>query len=66
VEVAKYLVGRGIDPAMVGVAGFGEARPAAANDTLANKALNRRVEIALTAADANVGTMDVTPAQLQK
>jgi flagellar motor protein MotB len=33
-------------------AGFSEYRPVAPNDTPANKGLNRRIEIALTASDA--------------
>jgi len=63
--VAKYLAGRGIDPTMIGVAGFGEARPVAPNDTIANRVLNRRVEIALMAATLDLGTVDVKPAQLK-
>jgi len=65
-EVAKYLVGRGLDPALIGIAGFGEARPVAANDSLANRALNRRAEIALTPPTLEMGTVDVSPATLEK
>ena len=65
-EVAKYLAGRGLDPRLIAVAGFGEGRPIAPNDTLANKALNRRVEIALTPVTSSVGTIDVKPATLGK
>ena len=64
-EVAKYLAGRGIDPNLIGVAGFGEARPVAPNDTLANKALNRRVEIALTPKNFEMGTVEVSPATVK-
>jgi chemotaxis protein MotB len=64
-EVAKYLVGRGLDPALIGIAGFGEARPVAANDSLANRALNRRAEIALTPPTFDLGTVDVSPATLE-
>jgi chemotaxis protein MotB len=63
-EVAKYLTGRGVDPKVIGVAGFGEARPVAPNDTLANRAMNRRVEILLAPANPNLGTVDVKPAEL--
>jgi chemotaxis protein MotB len=63
-EVAKYLAGRGIDPTLIGVAGFGQARPIASNDTLADRALNRRAEIALAPANMNLGTIDVKPAEL--
>ena len=65
-EVAKYLTGRGIDPNLIGVAGFGEARPVAPNDTLANKALNRRVEIALTPKNFEMGTVEVSPAKVKQ
>lgn len=64
--VAKYLVGRGVDPAKIGVAGFGAGRPAAPNDTLANRAQNRRAEIALTPANLELGTVDINPATLKK
>jgi chemotaxis protein MotB len=64
--VAKYLSTRGgIDPMRIAVAGFGEARPIAPNDTLANKALNRRAEIALTPTSAQFGTAEVKPAEIK-
>jgi chemotaxis protein MotB len=65
VEVAKYLAARGIDPSLIAVAGFGQARPVAPNDTLASRALNRRVEIMLSPANQEVLTIDVKPAELQ-
>ena len=43
--VLRYLVDRGIAPANIRAVGSGEARPVAPNDTAANKARNRRVEI---------------------
>ncbi len=66
VEVAKYLVGRGVDAKVIGVAGFGEARPAASNDSRENRGLNRRVEIALAPADHKMGTLEVKPATFKK
>lgn len=63
--VAKYLAARGIDPLRIAVAGYGEARPIAPNDTLANKALNRRAEIALTPTTAQHGTVEVKPAEIK-
>jgi chemotaxis protein MotB len=63
-EVAKYLAGRGLDPTLIGVVGFGQARPVAPNDSLANRALNRRVEIALTTANTTMRTLDMKPAEL--
>ncbi|MFH1619499.1 MAG: OmpA family protein [bacterium] len=48
--VARYLQDNArIDPKRLMVAGFGEYRPVAANDTPENKALNRRIEIVLVA-----------------
>jgi chemotaxis protein MotB len=64
-EVAKYLASRGLDPEMIAVAGFGESKPIAPNDTLANKALNRRAEIALTPSSFRAGTIDVKPATIK-
>jgi chemotaxis protein MotB len=65
IGVAKYLAGRGIDPKMIAVAGFGEARPVAPNDTLANRALNRRAEIALAPQNAQLKTIEMNPATIK-
>jgi chemotaxis protein MotB len=65
-EVAKYLSSRGIDPKLMAVAGFGEARAVAPNDSIANRALNRRVEIVLTPAELQLQTVDVAPASLER
>lgn len=40
-----YLSARGVSNARISVAGHGEREPIAANDTAANRAKNRRVEI---------------------
>jgi chemotaxis protein MotB len=50
-SVVRYLAAKGVPPAMLGAAGFSEFRPVAPNDSPANRSLNRRIEIALTAAD---------------
>jgi outer membrane protein OmpA-like peptidoglycan-associated protein len=63
-EVAKYLAGRGVNPMTIGVLGFGPARPVAPNDSLANRALNRRAEIALAPAKLDMKTIEVRPAEL--
>jgi chemotaxis protein MotB len=65
-EIAKYLAGRGLDPALIAVAGFGAGRPVAPNDSLANRALNRRAEIALLPSDLQLGTVDVEKATLKE
>lgn len=41
----NYLSARGVNSARVNIAGHGEREPIAANDTAANRAKNRRVEI---------------------
>jgi chemotaxis protein MotB len=51
IAVVRYLVSKGVPPEMLGAAGFSEFRPVAPNDTPANRSQNRRIEIALTAAD---------------
>ena len=45
ISVANELRGSGIAPTRVGVMGFGEYRPIAANDSEAARAHNRRVEV---------------------
>ncbi len=50
-SVVRYLASKGVPPQMLGAAGFSEFRPVAPNDSPANRSLNRRIEIALTAAD---------------
>jgi len=57
--VVRYLQGKGLDPRMLGVAGFSEYRPVVANDTPANRSLNRRIEIALMASDYVPPTVEV-------
>ena len=57
--VVRYLQGRGLDPRMLGAAGFSEYRPVVPNDSAANKSLNRRIEIALTASDDVAPTVEL-------
>jgi chemotaxis protein MotB len=64
ISVAKYLAGRGVDPTKIGVAGFGDGRPVVPNDTLANRAINRRAEIALMSPDVAMETLEVVPPSL--
>jgi chemotaxis protein MotB len=51
ISVVRYLASKGVPPQMLGAAGFSQFRPIVANDSPANRSLNRRIEIALTAAD---------------
>jgi len=59
VNVVRYLQSKGVQPAMLGAAGFAEYRPLVANDTAENRSQNRRIEIALTAADYTAPVVDV-------
>lgn len=47
VEVTRLLVEDGMRPQVLSASGYGEFDPVAANDTVENKALNRRIEIVL-------------------
>ncbi len=51
ISVVRYLQSKGVTPAMLGAAGFSEYRPLVPNDSAENRSQNRRIEIALTAAD---------------
>ena len=46
--VADAIVASGVSSAQIAVAGYGEDRPFAPNDTSKNKALNRRIEFSAT------------------
>ena len=48
-SVANYLSAQGVDSRRFSVTGFGETRPIASNNDKSGRALNRRVEIQLTA-----------------
>lgn len=50
--VAAYLNGRGVDMSRLDQIGYGEARPVADNTSAEGRALNRRVEITLSAVSA--------------
>ncbi len=43
--VARYLIGRGYDPARLQARGYADTRPLASNDTPAGRARNRRVSL---------------------
>jgi chemotaxis protein MotB len=46
VSVVRELVtGRKFDPSRIEAQGFADTKPVAANDSAANRALNRRIEI---------------------
>lgn len=43
--VKAYLVAHGVEESRIRIAGYGEAKPRATNDTIEGRRLNRRVEI---------------------
>ena len=47
--VTAYLVDKGIDASRLAAVGYGEARPVAPNNSRANRAKNRRIEVVITA-----------------
>ena len=47
-SVRDYLVSSGIQPGVVGTAGFGESKPVATNSTPTGRQQNRRVELVVT------------------
>jgi len=49
IAVVRFLQERGIDPRLLGAAGYGEYQPIAPNDTADGRADNRRIEISLAA-----------------
>jgi chemotaxis protein MotB len=57
--VVRYLQSKGVNPQMLGAGGFSEYRPVATNDTPEGRSENRRIEIALTAADYVPPVVDV-------
>jgi chemotaxis protein MotB len=57
--VVRHLQSRGVDPRMLGAAGFSEYRPLVPNDTEEGRSRNRRIEIALTPADYTPPEVDV-------
>ncbi len=58
-SVVRYLASKGVAPQMLGAAGFSEYRPLASNDNTEGRSQNRRIEIALTAADYTPPSVDL-------
>src|SRR5260370_1594444 len=59
VTVVRYLQSMGVEPTMLGAAGFSQYRPLAPNHSPQNPSLNRRIEIALTAAHYTPPAVDL-------
>lgn len=47
IAVVRVMQAEGVDPALLGAAGYAEYQPIAANDTAEGRAQNRRIEISL-------------------
>jgi chemotaxis protein MotB len=58
VSVVRYLQSKDVPPVMLGAVGFSEYRPVDSNETPEGRSMNRRIEIALTAADYTPMTVD--------
>lgn len=58
VGVVKYLVDQGVNAKLLSAAGYSKFDPVAANDTVENKARNRRIEIVL---QPNIGELVQVP-----
>ena len=63
ISVVRYLQSKDVPPEILGAAGFSQYRPLAPNDSADNRSANRRIEIALTAADYTPPTVDTPKAQ---
>jgi len=48
VSVVKFFQAEGVDPKMLGVAGYAQYHPIASNDTAEGRAKNRRIEIGMS------------------
>jgi OOP family OmpA-OmpF porin len=55
-SVKEKLVGDGVGPDRITTVGYGEKYPAVSNDTEANRALNRRVEVIILNEGVDAGT----------
>jgi chemotaxis protein MotB len=64
-SVVRYLQSKGVDPHMLGVAGYSEYRPLASNESAEGRSQNRRIEVMLTAADYTPPEVDVEKGQDQ-
>ena len=56
IAVVRVLQGEGVDPTLLGAAGYAEYQPIASNATAEGRAQNRRIEISLAPAAAPVAT----------
>jgi outer membrane protein OmpA-like peptidoglycan-associated protein len=55
----SYMIHKGIDAGRLVAIGYGDKRPVAPNDTQANRAKNRRIEVAITARAAPLPPLPV-------
>ena len=57
--VTSYMIHKGIDAGRLVAIGYGDKRPVVPNDTQANRAKNRRIEVAITARAAPLPPLPV-------
>jgi chemotaxis protein MotB len=60
-NVVGFLMEHGVTPARLSASGYGEFHPRAANDSEANRARNRRVDIVILNADTSLREEPATP-----
>jgi chemotaxis protein MotB len=56
VSVVKFFISEGIDPKLLGVAGYAQYHPIASNDTAEGRAKNRRIDIAMAPPPSDLPT----------
>jgi chemotaxis protein MotB len=61
-SVVRFLQEKGVDPARLAAAGYGEHQPIAPNDTAEGRSLNRRIVIVLAPAEAAADAASPVPA----
>ena len=55
--VVHFFISAGVDPRILGVAGYAEYHPVASNDTAEGRARNRRIDIAMAPPPADLPTV---------
>jgi chemotaxis protein MotB len=55
--VVHYFIAEGVDPKVLGAAGFAQYHPIAANDTAEGRARNRRIDIGIAAPPGDLPTL---------
>jgi chemotaxis protein MotB len=56
-SVVHFFISQGVDPRVLGVAGYAQYHPIASNDTAAGQARNRRIDIGIAAPPSDLPTV---------